>query len=279
MDEPNRPGIKNIRRWACHKFECFTDYVAAYTKSLGNDFYYLEPYAGCGQYSCNTADCRIDDSAIRALRERFARYLFVVETDQDAALLKELAFAKNGHDLEIISGNCNNINVIRRLLDFIPRSASSFAFIDPPGYRTLRWKTIERLARHGTDWKGKKMDLLIVFPMEMALLRNLTRPECEASINRLYGSRKWQAIRQEKQEGNIEPGKVRQRLVTLFKDSLKGLGYRYVTDFKPVSFSRTPFYHLIWASDRDSGVGLLEEAWGKPRYLPCELLYQPRSNQ
>jgi three-Cys-motif partner protein len=278
MDEQNTPDIRHIRRWSCHKLECFTDYVAAYAKNLANDFYYLELYASGGQCSCSTADCTVDDSAIRALKERFARYLFVVETDQDAKCLRETAATRNGKNLEIITGNCNSATIIRRILDHIPRSASSFAFIDPPGYRRLRWKTIERLARHGTDWKGKKMDLLIVFPMEMALLRNLTRPECEASINRLYGSRRWQDIRQEKLSGTIAPDKVRQRLVALFRDGLKGLGYRYATDFKPVSLSsRTPFYHLIWASDRDSGTSILEETWGKPRYLPCELLYQPRT--
>ncbi len=278
MDEQNKPGIRHIRRWGCHKLECFTDYVTAYTMSQAGDFYYLELYAGCGQYSCNTADCIIDDSAIRALKERFARYLFVIENEQDAKCLRETAATQTGKNLEIINGNCSNATVIRRLLDRIPRSASSFAFIDPPGYRRLRWKTIERLARHGMDWKGRKMDLLIVFPMEMALLRNLTRPECEASINRLYGSRKWQDVRQEKLAGNIEPDKVRQRLVALFRDGLRGLGYRYATDFKPASFSRTPFYHIIWASDRDSGTGILEETWGRPRYLPCELLYQPRTD-
>ena len=275
MDEQNTPGIRHIRRWTCHKLECFTDYVAAYTRSLADDFYYLELYAGGGQYSCNMVDCSIDDSAIRALKERFAKHLFVVENDQDVKCLRETAAKQNGKNLEIIHGNCNHAAIIRRLLDLIPRSASSFAFIDPPGYRRMRWKTIERLARHGMDWKGKKMDLLIVFPMEMALLRNLTRPECEGSINRLYGSRQWQDIRQEKLVGNIEPDKVRQRLVALFRDGLRGLGYRYTTDFKPVSFSRTPFYHLIWASDRDSGTNILAETWGKPRYLPCELLYQP----
>ena len=143
----------------------------------------------------------------------------------------------------------------------------------------LRWKTIERLASHGADWKGKKMDLLIVFPLEMALLRNLTRPECEASINRLYGSQQWKEIKQEKRDGKIELDEVRHRLVALFKDRLKGLGYKYVADFKPVAFSRSPFYHLIWASDKDSGTKFLEETWGKPRYLPCELLYEQRTDQ
>ena len=93
------------------------------------------------------------------------------------------------------------------------------------------------------------MELLIIFPLEMALLRNLTRQECEASITRLYGNRKWQEIKQKRLENKIGLEEMRHKLVELFKAGLKGLGYRYVEDFKPASPSRQPFYHLIWASE------------------------------
>ena len=105
----------------------------------------------------------------------------------------------------------------------------------------------------------------------MALLRNLTRPECEASITRLYGNRKWQDVKQKRLEGKIGPDEVRHQLVKLFKAGLRGLGYKYVEDFKPASSARQPFYHLIWASD--SRAKMLTDAWSKQRYLPCELLY------
>jgi three-Cys-motif partner protein len=279
MNELNRPGKipRRIRRWACHKLECFTDCVDAYTKSLANDYYYLELYAGCGQCLCDGTDCCIDDSSLRVLKMKFAEYIFVVRDSQDAESLKELAATHDGNNIEIITGNCNSVKIVRQLLDLIPRSASSFAFIDPPGYRMLRWKTIERLATHGADWKGNKMDLLILFPVEMALLRNLMRPECQASINRLYGSQQWDEIKQERLSGKIEPDETRYRLVNLFKSGLSGLGYRHVKDFKPTGFSKSPYYHLIWASDRDNSK-ILEEAWGKPRYLPCELLYEQRTH-
>ena len=107
----------------------------------------------------------------------------------------------------------------------------------------------------------------------MSLLRNLSRPDCETSINSLYGHDRWQAVRQEKQAGETDTEKVRQALVGLFKTGLKGLGYRRTDDFRPASLSGQPLYHLIWASDTTRGKELLAEAWGKPRYLPCELLY------
>ena len=115
------------------------------------------------------------------------------------------------------------------------------------------------------------MDLLIVFPLEMALLRNLSRPDCEASINRLYGNREWQPVRQKMLDKKIGHNEARQKLVSLYKEGLKGLGYRYVEDLKPARFSNPPNYHLFWASDTRNRLQELTDIWSKPRYLPCEL--------
>jgi three-Cys-motif partner protein len=273
MNKLNRPSEIPIRKWACHKLECFADYIDAYARSLGGtQCYYLEPYAGHGRYICLGTDCCIDGSPLRALKRGFTRYIFIVKDRQDAENLEQLTSANSASSVMIINGNCNDKKLTRQLLDLIPRSASSFAFIDPPGYRRLHWATIKQLATHGVDWKGNKMELLIAFPLEMALLRNLMRPECRASITRLYGNQRWQEIKQERLDGTLQLDDLRHRLVELFKDGLKGLGYSYVQDFKPTWFSRQPFYHLILASDHNHGK-ILQDAWGKPRYLPCELLY------
>ncbi|GAG94685.1 unnamed protein product, partial [marine sediment metagenome] len=187
--------------------------------------------------------------------------------------LKQLTAPHDTADIEIITGNPVNEKVLQQAFDLIPRSASSFALIDPPGYRKLRWSTIKKLGAHGSDWKGHKIDLLIILPLEMALLRNLTRPECQASITRLYGNRKWQEIKQKRLKGKIGPDEMRRQLVKLFKAGLRGLGYKYVEDFKPASPSRQPFYHVIWASDSKREAKMISDAWGRERYLPCELLY------
>ncbi len=279
----NRPEAipRRIKRWDCHKLECFADYIDAYTGSLTDtECYYVELYAGGGKCLCEGTDCCIEDSSLRALRSRtkFAKYIFVVRDHENAESLQQQIAPDNTNDIEIIADNCNREKGIRHLLDIIPRSASSFAFIDPGGYRRLRWSTIRKLAAHSSDWKGRKMDLLLIFPLEMALLRNLTRPECAASITRLYGNYKWQEIKQKKLDGEIGLSEGRHQLVGLFKAGLKSLGYKHVEDFKPASFSRQPFYHLILASDRNRATEILEDAWGKPRYLPCELLYSKEAN-
>ena len=262
-----------IRRWACHKLECLSDFLKAYHNQPGSAGRgYLELYAGNGLIRCPRTDEFLEDASLRALAAGFQQYIFVTGDDESTASLKKLT-ADPDKTVAVMTGNANNAAFLRNIIDRIPRSAASFAFIDPPGYRALRWQTIERLVRHSPDWKGRKIDMLIIFPLEMPLLRNLTRPDCETSINSLYGNNQWQTVRQEKLEGKIGADKVRQALVKLFKAGLKGLGYRRVDDFSPASLSGQPLYHLIWASDTTRGKELLEEAWGKPRFLPCELLY------
>jgi len=278
MDKLNIPGKipRQIRKWTCHKLECFSDYIQAYAKTLGNtNCCYLELYTGCGSCICKDIDCCIEDSELRALKTKpkFAKYIFIVRNHQNAENLKRLTTPYNTDNIEVIIGNCISEKVIRQLFDLIPRSASSFALIDPPGYKRMRWSTIKKLAAHGSDWRGHKMELLIMFPLEMALLRNLLRSECQASITRLYGNQQWQEIKQDKLNGKVELDEVRHRLVELFKAGLRGLGYKHVDDFKPTWSSPQPFYHLILASDSDIGTKIMKDAWGKSRYLPCELFH------
>lgn len=280
MNKPNiaEKSLKPIRKWVCHKLECFADYIEAYTGTLGKDRYcYLELYASGGKCICKGTDCVIEDSALRALatKRKFDGYILIARDSRDAESLRQLT-APYDTDVKIITGNCVNEKVLQQAFDPIPRSASSFALINPPGYRQLRWSTIRKLAAHGKDWKGYKIELLILFPLEMALLRNLTRPECQASINRLYGNRLWQEISQKRLDGKIGTDKMRARLIKLFKAGLKELGYKYVEDFKPASPSRQPLYHLISASDSGRRAKMISDAWGKERYLPCELLYNKK---
>jgi len=278
MNELSIPGKipKPIRKWTCHKLECFADYIEAYARTVRNTkYFYLELYAGCGSCICKGTDCRIEDSELRALKTKtkFAKYIFVVRNRQNAENLKWLMASHNTDNIEVIIGDCNSEKVIRQLFDLIPRSASSFALIDPSGYKRVHWATLEQLATHGADWKGNKIELLIIFPLEMALLRNLMRPECQASITRLYGNQQWEEVKRQRLSGEIELNEIRHKLVELFKAGLRGLGYHYVEDFKPAWLSGQPFYHLILASDSNSRAKILKDAWGKPRYLPCELLY------
>lgn len=275
---------RQIHKWTCHKLESFSEFIDSYTAAARKATYcYVELFTGYGTYLCNGVDCSLEGSALRALKSKpeFTGYAFLTPSRAIAgnlkALLSEHYPAKNAW---VITGNPNNEKILSRLLDRVPRSATPLALIDPGGYRLLHWATLEKLVAHGKNWQGEKMDLLIVFPVEMALLRNLFRQECASSVTRFYGNHEWEELKRQKQVGKISSDDIKNKLVELYKNGLQNLGYRYVADFKPASPTHAPYYHLIFASDIASRLKNIKESWGKSRFLRCELLFgiQPRKS-
>jgi three-Cys-motif partner protein len=221
-------------------------------------------------------DCKLEGSPVRAVKSRakFTHFSFLTPNRATSERIKASIGDENFPDnIQIVHGNPNNEKSLQKALNFIPRSASSLVLIDPGGYRKFNWSTLENMVAHGKNWQGEKMELLFIFPLEMALLRNLMRPECEQSVTRFYGNQQWEEIKRLKKVSKTDSLDIKRKLVELFKDGLRNLGYRYVEDFKPASPTHDPYYHLIFAGDNASRLRNLKEAWGKSRFLRCELLY------
>jgi three-Cys-motif partner protein len=269
MNEGLKKTPRQPPKWLCHKLQCFAEFIKIYAND-NKDHYYLDIFAGSVFQPCKTDNCNIDCTEISALKNKFQKCVFIVNDLEQAELLRNSAekYITGSH---IITGNCINDNVMRQAFDQIPRSKSSLSLIDPVGYKKLRWTTVKKVASQGADWKGHKTDLLIFFPLEMALLRNLTRVDCETSIDRLYGNSEWRNIRQNRLDEKIDHNRAGSDLISLFKSGLKELNYKYIDDLPPARFSNPPFYHIIWASDRVKCKKELDHIWNKPRYLPCEL--------
>jgi three-Cys-motif partner protein len=269
---------QQIHKWNCHKLESFSDFMDSFAGSTRKKPYcYLELFTGYGVSPCGETECQLEGSALRAVKSKakFKRFSFLAQNKTISENLISLVEPYNTkNNIEIFAGNPNNEKSLRRLLDIVPRASSSFAFIDPGGYRRLNWSTLEKIASHGKNWQGEKTELLIVFPLEMALVRNLMRPECENSLSRFYGNQQWEDIKRQKRIGKADPEDIKYKLVEIFKTGLHNLGYRYVEDFKPASPTHDPYFHLIYAGDSVSRLKQIKDAWGKSRFLRCELLYR-----
>ncbi len=268
-----------LAKWSCHQLECLAEFIQAYGDSLKSrppQAVLVEPYATPAACQCKEAECAIDSLEARLLKGKnpFSRIILLAKTPDEAASIEAaLKPLDKKHAASVISGSAIRESVMRRLFDLIPRSSRSLALVNPPGYASLRWSVIKKLAQHGADWQGHKIDLCLIFPVEMALLRNLSRRECQNSINRLYGDENWQAIRQRHIERKLDLDQTRRELVELYKAQLKTLGYKHVDDAEPARFTSPPYYHVIWASDRASRAKELREVWGRERYLPCEMFH------
>ncbi len=266
-------------KWTCHKLECTADFIGMVSAGARDPGCCVELFASPRGHACRAAACEqaaSGEPASHRMRQRFSRCIYIARNEEEAGKLAEIVSPSGPGHSQVITGNPLHESVIRQLFDAIPRSTTSLVIIDPPGYSALRWSVIKKLAQHGADWKGHKMDLLILFPLEMSLVRNLARKECENSINRLYGGPSWQAARLEKMEGKPDLNRMRRDLIGIFKENLKSLGYKHVEDAEPARFSNPPYYHVIWASDRASRVNELKEAWGRERFLPCEMFHEGR---
>lgn len=258
---------KQLKKWASHKLECLTEYIAAQAKTYdGLPAAYIEPFY---------EDARENNPPPALKTSGFAHYIFVARNSQQASHLKKLATTRK-EKIHVVTGRLINESVLKKAYDVIPRSMPSLALADPLGYRRLRWSVVSKLAAHGQDWKGRKTDILIIFPLEMSLARNLTRPECAASITRLFGNSHWLKIKESLSKNKINLEEARQQLLALYKKGLKELGYRHVSDQSPAPFSNPPVYHVIHASDRDSFAEMLADVWSRPRYLPGELFAEEK---
>ena len=265
-----------LTRWSCHRLECLTGFISAYAEGLDGGGCFVDLFAGPAAISCVESQCQPECLGLKLLKSGspFTRFVFLAKNPAEASALRLLFKPLSKKTpVDVIPGNCMHEDVIRQVFDLIPRSSRSIALVNPPGYSSLRWSVIKKLAQHGADWHGHKMDLCIIFPLEMALLRNILRPACRNSINRLYGSEAWQDIRQNYADHKVDLNRMRRQLVDLFKAQLKQLGYKHVKDIEPARFTNPPYYHVIWASDRASRSKDLHETWDKERFLPCEMFH------
>lgn len=262
-----------INKWACHKLECFGDFIKKYAAKIeGRHYGYMALFPESEDFLHSGSGLIIKGcgSRVLSLKDMFDNYSFIVSEETEANKLKKAAGA-NSAALSVTIGNPISNETLLNAFDAFPRSAPVFIHIDPKGYQKLRFSTIKKLALHGRDWQMNKPDLLIMLPLEMALLRNLSRTDCEASITRFFGTNEWIDIRNRHLQGKLPQSAVRQNLLALYQKNLKKLGYKYTSAVTPAKFSNPPFYHIIWASDTSDESALIKSVWNSERYLPYEM--------
>lgn len=267
-----QPDPQPVSKKVCHKLECLGDFLAVYSPGIkAGQYYYLEPFAGQEFYTCRETGVTVPGLSRRALMVKpgFGGYILVKPGNSP-----ETARPAAGGNLITIQGNLIQNATLRRIFDRIPRSSSIFCIIDPPGYRRLRWTTMKKLITSGTNWQGQRMDLLLLLPMEMAIVKNLNRPECAASLTRFFGTTAWKEINSSLASGKISTPAARDMLVEIYTSGLKSLGYRHVESLNPVKTGRAPLYYIVWASDGESRLKQIKTTWSKTRFLPGEMFHQ-----
>jgi three-Cys-motif partner protein len=262
-----RPGGAQTRV----KLSILGDYLKQFARASQRSWhrYYVDGFAGAGEGIDPRTGEHYDGSARLCfdVDPPFTR-CFLIENDAGRAdKLNEIAALQS--NATVIQGD---VNVeIGRALEQIEPQAATIAFLDPEGTE-LHWKTIEMLAVHKVGHSATKIELLVLFPLQMAVLRLLDFNHGvvpEGHIKRLEAmlgaESPWLEIWRGRLLGQLTtPEETRAAFLDAYCHQLHGLGYRHVLarEVSSEGDRGRPLYYLVFASDHDAGKRIMKHEFG-----------------
>jgi three-Cys-motif partner protein len=251
-----RPGGAQTRT----KLSIVRDYLPLFNKVTSMkapDSIYIDAFAGSGRGSDPRTGNLYDGSAALSLKvEPPFTEVYLVEQDPARAAQLELLAARHSN-ARVLAEDANL--AIPKLLTTLNRHAPTLAFLDPEGTE-LHWATVSALARH-KDPRRTKAELLILFPLQMGVLRLLNfkgdaiKPAHRRRLDAMLGAESpWREIVQMRLTGEIGPEETEQAFLDAYCDGLhKRLGYKHVLHRAVANEHGRDLYYLVFASDSDVG--------------------------
>jgi three-Cys-motif partner protein len=265
--------------WSLEKLATLLLYFRAFTTACGKagGGYYVDGMAGPG--ICRLRGARPHPylacgSPLIALRSQpqFQQCSFL-EIDRRKVEALRARTAAYGGRAAVYQGDVN-LDLSRLLRDQVPSRAPCFCFVDPQGIE-LSFDTISAVAR--TPGRRLKPELLVLFPLRMALLRILTvsRPvglETEGRLDGAFGGHEWFEIYEARRKEHITVADAEVGYLELYCDKVRALGYRWVQS-KAIVAPRAPgmrrqeMYHLVFATDHPAGDKIMQDVFQRPYVL------------
>ncbi len=285
LEAPDDGGVsKPVGVWSLEKLATLMLYFRAFTRACGGG-YYFDGFSGPGV-------CRVRNPAtfpylawgspMLALQTDppFEKCIFVDLDERNVAALRRRI---TGHDNALLhAGDVNEVaaSLIRTA---VPSSAPVFCLLDQQGGELL-WSTVEQIA--AVPGRRRRPELLILFPLRMALLRLLSvqKPLLEKFSERwdlVFGHHDWFPIYRARLAGDITPVEAHRGYVDLYTAGLRGLGYAFVTSKvisapRMVGRPRQEMYHLVFATDSDVGNKIMSHVFKRPYALDFVVSGRPR---
>ena len=269
-------NISELPGWTALKLEYLDQYLQAYriaTKSV-DEAYYIDLFAGSGHYRSKYTGDLVDGSPWRALHATppFSMYFFLEKNRAKADYLEQEIYKGGITNAIVKRGDCNATS-LDEILEEIPRRALSFAFVDPNGLQA-HWSTINKLAQHRIG--HRKMELLILYPYDMAINRCIAVPSNSGALTTYYGDESWKTADLESRRLGESESQRRERFVNLYTGKLSSLGYEHVYPSSPLGYGKHHhLYNVIYASDEPIGQRIMESILSKAWAIPGHLDYQP----
>ena len=258
--------------WSLHKLDILGDYVSAFnvaSKRAGKTVY-LDLFAGTAENESRDTGELVMGSARR--RARRGATLHAVCTSsifrpRPARLMAALRAGYPSRDFCVIPGDSNT--ELPQALDDIRAAdlawAPAFAFLDPDNLG-IKWSTLEALADFKRGRKYKVELWILCFSSAMPRVLS-TRDEPDAVgaqlLTDFFGTEQWREIHRARAADAIDPGQAREEYVNLLRWRLQNvLGYKHTLAFD-VKNVRGTLYHLVFATDNDTGFDIMQDLYVK----------------
>jgi len=233
--------VRCVGPWSKIKHYYLERYINTFTTSMRNKWegklFYIDLFAGPGKCRVRKNEEEIDGSPLIALNTRypFTKCFFVELNEVAIQALKKRCTSDTGI---FINSDCNNI--IEDIVNELPSSSLSLAFIDPTGI-SIKYNALENLV------KDRRIDLIVTFPDSMAISRNFEKfkKTGHCKLDDFIGDDRWREL--------TKPEEVSE----YYKKKLHSLGYREIKsgDEIPIRSRKRnlPLYSLLFASKHPLG--------------------------
>ena len=277
--------VRSIGVWTLQKLAILHLYLPAFSSACRGRGYYVDGMAGPGIGRVKEAKpgpLYVWGSPLLALRAtpRLQRVILMDDKERNANALRERCRTFGGR-ATVRKGDVND-DLVPLVRAEVPPLAPCFCFLDPEGTE-LRWTTIEGLAH--LPRPKRKPELMILFPLDMALVRLLPvsrpiRDEDRKAVAKMFANSTWWDIYQARLNGEIDPSAAKASYLDQYRKDLKSLGYqqvisRPVTAPRPAGARSREMYHLFFATDHVVGDEIMQAVFDRPLSLNVPVSQQP----
>lgn len=271
--------------WTEEKLRVLQSYLGGFAPACRSHplgWYALDIFAGGGLNISETTGAEIPGSALIALEAKSPLAQRVILCEYSAKVLPALISRTSayGDRVRVFAGDANA--KIEEMLGLCPRTAPTFAFLDPEGSE-LDWTTVEAIAKHKEGRSQYRVEQLILLPTDMGFVRMLPllgEPDeaSAAKLTRMYGHDRWFGIYERRRANKITPDQARTEYVRLYAQGLRDLGYRHVQERQiskeAAKGTGASMYFLLHATDNDTGEQIMDHCMSKKWMRPSEELGQ-----
>jgi len=252
------------------KHKVFSDYFDKWIKIVGSrsKLNYIDGFGGCGAYKDKNGEIYFGSPILAAEiitnNQKNAKIVVIDIEKKNITNLKEI-FKHLNLDIKPLFINNTFDNAINKKLDEVSNLAPTFFFIDPFGFKGIKYSTLERIM------KIKKSEILMNF-MYNGINRFFSLKQNQEIMNDLFGTSEWETL------SKLEGTKKENETVNLYKTQLKKIA-KFVFPYKlEYPKMKRTYYYLFHLTNHYKGASIMKSSFAKFNYGRVEYLGS-RANQ